>query len=167
MVADCLHRLHVAADAKVLKVPSKLRAQNSVLLGQIHMPVVPTPDPKRLHRLPDFLAGRLLFNHPVRRNGFSPLMRIVRIKALFSVWREYPQVVGQRSTYPSMRYRAGLSLLNRKRILRSAPIYVFSRREAECDSAASVEVAARVGACVVEVSVEQHALRRCPARRQG
>ena len=74
VVADCLHRLHVAADAKVLKVTPKLRAQDAVLLGQVPMPVVPTPDPKRLHRLPDFLAGRLLFNHPIASPRARPVV---------------------------------------------------------------------------------------------
>ena len=39
------HRTHVAAHAKVLKVPTKLRAQYPVLLRQVHVSIVPTPDP--------------------------------------------------------------------------------------------------------------------------
>ncbi len=64
VVAYRLHCPHIAANAKVPEMSSKLRAQDSVLLCQVHMPVVPTPDPQRLHRLPDFPAGCLLFNHP-------------------------------------------------------------------------------------------------------
>ena len=39
------HRALVAAYAKVLKVPPKLRAQYPMLLRHIHVPVVPAPDP--------------------------------------------------------------------------------------------------------------------------
>ena len=59
MVEYRFHRSHVAAYAKVLKVPPKLRAQYPVLLHQVHVPVEPTPDPEGLRRLPDFLARRL------------------------------------------------------------------------------------------------------------
>jgi hypothetical protein len=38
------------------------------------MPVVPTPDPQRLHRLPDFLAGCLLFTHPVAPPQARPVV---------------------------------------------------------------------------------------------
>ncbi len=60
-----LHRPHVAAHAKVLVVPPKLRAQYPVLLRQVQVPVVPTPNPQGLRRLPDFLARRFAFDYPI------------------------------------------------------------------------------------------------------
>jgi len=74
VVADHLHRLHVATYAKVLKMSSKLRAQNSMLLCQVHMSVIPTPVPERLHRFPHFLARRLAFNHPVASPRARPVV---------------------------------------------------------------------------------------------
>jgi len=91
-------------------------------------------------------------------------LRIVSINALFSVWREYPHVVGRPSTYRSMRYRAGLGLVNRKRVRRSAHVFFFCSPQTDHDPAASLEVAVGVDTCVVEVSVEQTALRWCSVR---
>ena len=74
MVAYGFHRAHVAADSEVLKVASKLRIQDSVLLLHFHMSVLSTPLPKGLDGLRDLFPCRFAFDYPVPSPRLRPVV---------------------------------------------------------------------------------------------